>query len=135
MNDVSVEVHGPIFDGRAGRMVDQMCAEVQQEVAQVALYRWQLGAIETFREPTGRYESHMQVVKRDRDDVVTDGWPGSGLKYGPWLEGVGSRNAPVTRFPGYFNLRRAYNFAVQRWKVQAQPIVDKWLPRMNEEGS
>jgi len=134
MNDVRVEVHGPIFDVRAERMVDQMLTEVQQEVAEVALFRWRMGAIETFRNPTGRYESHMQVVKRDRDDVVTDGWPGSRLQYGPWLEGVGSRNSPVTRFPGYFNLRKAYNYALQRWRVQAQPIIDKWVGRINEQG-
>jgi hypothetical protein len=29
--------------------------------------------------------------------VVTD----TPVVYGPWLEGVGSRNAPTTRFPGY----------------------------------
>lgn len=132
MTDLRVKVSGPLFDQRADRMVDQMCTEVQQELADVALYRWQLGAEQTFKEPTGRYQESMQVVKRDRDDVVTDQWPASGLEYGPWLEGVGSRNK-TTRFKGYWNLLTAFNYTVQRWKTQAQPIVDQWLGRINGE--
>jgi hypothetical protein len=30
-----------------------------------------------------------------------------GIVYGPWLEGVGSRNFPKTRFKGYASFRRA----------------------------
>jgi len=132
MTEITVIVHGPLFDGRAGRMVDHMCTEVQQDIAELALDTWQLNAEQTFKEPTGRYQEHMQVAKRDNADVVTDGWPGSGLQYGPWLEGLGSRNR-TTRFKGYWNLKRAYEFAQQQWLTVAQPLVDKWVGRINSD--
>lgn len=59
---VHAEVHGPLFDQRAGRMVDHLCTEVQQDVAQLALYRWQLGAEQTFKEPTGAYQEDRKSV-------------------------------------------------------------------------
>jgi len=133
MSEISVIVHGPLFDGRANRYVDNMCTEVQQEVAHLALGRWQLNAETTFKEPTGAYQEHMQVAKRDGADVVTDGWPGSGLQYGLWLEGLGKRNK-TTRFKGYWNLKRAFEFTQQWWRKVAQPPVDKWVGQINEQG-
>jgi hypothetical protein len=132
MTEITVYVHGPLFDGRANRMVDHMCTGVQQEVAHFALDRWQLNAEQTFKEPTGAYQEHMQVAKRDGADVVTDGWPESGLEYGLWLEGLGKRNK-TTRFKGYWNLKRAFEFAQQRWLTVAQPVVDKWVGRINSD--
>jgi hypothetical protein len=133
MTEITVIVHGPLFDGRAGRMVDHMCTEVQQDIAELALDTWQLNAERTFKEPTGRYQEHMQVAKRDNADVVTDGWPGSGLQYGPWLEGLGSRNR-TTRFKGYWNLKRAFETTQRYWRRVAQPRVDKWVAEINEQG-
>jgi len=131
MSDFTVRVSGPFFDVRASRLIDQMCTEMQQEVAHLALDQWQLNAETTFKEPTGRYQEHMQVAKRDGADVVTDGWPASGLQYGPWLEGLGSRNR-TTRFKGYWNLKRAYEYALSNWQAVAQPIVDKWMVKLND---
>ena len=48
----------------------------------------------------------------------------SGVVYGPWLEGVGSRNA-TTRFKGYAMFRRAH----QRVERATTPTVTKALQR------
>ncbi len=56
-----------------------------------------------FRRQTGYYLSQLHVATQGGERVVTDG----GVVYGPWLEGVGSRNSPVTRFRGYAAYRRA----------------------------
>ena len=123
---------GPLFDGRAQPMVNGMLDEVKNEVGDAALWRWQMNMIGTFRESTGRYESHAHKVTRDRDVVVNDGWGDTNdLPYGPWLEGVGSRNSPVTRFPGYLNLRRALQYVWPRVASIAQPVVDTWMERLN----
>ncbi len=53
-----------------------------------------------------------------------------GLVYGPWLEGTGSRNK-TSRFKGY----RIWRSAVSRINARAvsigQPIIARWLGRMN----
>jgi hypothetical protein len=59
--------------------------------------------------------------------VVQDG----GVIYGPWLEGVGSRNR-TTRFKGYFTFRRT----TAQLNVRATPIAEellhgKYLREMN----
>jgi hypothetical protein len=54
----------------------------------------------------------VHVRREYGSHVVSDGgW--SGPVYGPWLEGIGSRNAPVTRFRGYHAFRKASE-ALQR---------------------
>ncbi len=58
--------------------------------------------------PTGFYRSKIDSAVRSNraathDVVVHD----SGVIYGDWLAGTGSRNAPVTRFKGYNHWRKA----------------------------
>ena len=45
--------------------------------------------------------------------------------YGPWLEGVGSRNA-TTRFKGYSSFRRAF----QELERQAPRLVEQDVRRL-----
>jgi hypothetical protein len=120
-----------MFDVRAQRYVDQMLTEVKQEVGDYGLFLWQMNLEGSLRNQTGRYMASTQVVWRDQDRVVNDGWPQSGVVYGPWLEGVGSRNSPVTRFPGYFAMRRAASALFPKVKRIGQPFVDKCIGRIN----
>lgn len=123
---------GPLFDGRADGMVNDMLTEMKKEVGDYALFQWQMNLIGSLKHPTGRYESGLHVVTRDLDVVVNDGYgENNDLEYGPWLEGVGSRNAPETVFPGYRALRRAYQAVVSSVRSITQPIVDKWMVKLN----
>jgi len=131
VTEVSFEFKGPIFDGRAADAMARMAAEVQSEVAKYAEDTWQAFMDSSFRHSTGRYQSHVNIAKRDKDLVVNDGWPDSQLPYGPWLEGVGSRNSPVTRFPGYFALRRATVKVEGEVGELTKPIVDKYVAEAN----
>lgn len=132
MTEVSLEFKGPIFDGRAEEAMRHLVSDVQSEVAKRAEDTWQSYMDASFRtqSPNG-YQSHVNIAKRDKDLVVNDGWPESGLKYGPWLEGVGSRNSPVTRFPGYFALRRAFVQVSGEVGEITKPIVDKYVAEAN----
>lgn len=130
---VTTEVHGPIFDVRAERYADNLLTEAKQEIGDLALWRWQMNLEGSLQNPTGRYQSELHTVKRDQDVVVNDGWGETNmLPYGPWLEGVGSRNAPVTRFPGYFALRRAAAWTRTQVASYVAPIAEKWTRRMND---
>lgn len=132
MTDISVEFSGPVFDGRAAEAMRRLADEAQKTVADHAETTWRDFMDASFRtQSPGGYQSHVNIARRDKDLVVNDGWPDSGLEYGPWLEGVGSRNSPVTRFPGYFALRRAAEKVEGEVGTITQPIVDKYVHEAN----
>lgn len=119
--DVDVKTHGLIFHpALAERVVDAGCDRVEMDVAKEGedqVHR-QLGTV--LRQPTGRYYSSIDV-KRDGDGVSIDG---DNVIYGPWLEGVGSRNR-TTRFKGYFTFRK-----VAQWlNAVAGHMADRQIDR------
>ena len=118
--DVDVDRNGPIFDGRASVAMTQFVRAAEDEIAQVGvnMVREQLGRV--LQHPTGYYESQIQTDRSSGGTAVTDG----GVIYGPWLEGVGSRNQ-TTRFKGYFTFRKIG----QRVDRQAQYVAERVLPR------
>lgn len=123
---INTRTTGPLFNGVAKKELAAATLAVQHEVADYALFQWQMNLEGSLQNPTGRYQSHLNVMRREPDLVVNDGWPGSGLVYGPWLEGVGTRNK-TTKFKGYFALRRARNSVGQRVATIAKPIIDKFI--------
>ena len=133
MTEVEFRFSGPIFDGRAVDAMGRLVAEVPTKVAEYTEDTWQAFMDASFRTRSpGGYQSHVNIARRDKDLVVNDGWPESRLEYGPWLEGIGSRNSPVTRFPGYFALRRAYVKVSGEIDEVTRPIVDKYVAEANE---
>jgi hypothetical protein len=72
----------------------------------------------TYTSDTGRKAYSMDVDVPDDTTVVTT----SNATYGPWLEGVGSRN-PVTRFKGY----RGFEDAATELDGQAEEIATEAL--------
>lgn len=129
---IRVATSGPLFTGVAEAELATAVAAVQREVAEYAEFQWQMNMTEDFQHPSEppRYQSHVNILKRETDLVVNDGYPGSGLLYGPWLEGVGSRNA-TTRFKGYFALRRAANSVQAKTSAIAKPIIDAFIRKAN----
>lgn len=96
---------GALFDARGRRIFRQYAQELEEDGAQ-----WALGHVRgtfhrSFRMPTGYYESRVRVHNTSTGYEVWDGGE-AGPVYGPWLEGVGSRNA-TTRFKGYHAFRLA----------------------------
>lgn len=57
------------------------------------------------RASTGNYRRNISGSVSQLRAVISDG----GVVYGPWLEGVGSRNQS-TRFKGYFSFRRTASY-------------------------
>jgi hypothetical protein len=126
MIDVEVKVSGPVFDGRAGKAVDDFFIEAEDHVADegVNLVGIWLGL--KLRNPTGFYESRI-VSDRQRDDAqVTD----SKVVYGPWLEGVSSRNQS-SRFKGYRTFRIVAQDLQGDASRLAEEVLPKYLDRMN----
>lgn len=127
MNEVIVQATGPLFQGVAPRVIQAFLDEAVEVVAQEGenMVRVRLGAV--LKNPTGFYESRIQTERVGTDMAVTDG----GVVYGPWLEGVGSRNQ-TTRFKGY----RTFREVTQALDAEAGGIADalfarKYLRRLN----
>lgn len=114
MNEVRVK--GPLFDGRAERVLQAYFDEAEREVADEGA-----NMVENIMQPhskSGRYVRSIQTDRQMDDSVVNDG----GIIYGPWLEGVSSRN-DSTRFKGYAQFRGA----AQKLRYKAPGIAERVL--------
>lgn len=117
---VEVKLSGPLFDGR---LQDATRLFLLEAVSRVALYGANLVVHEcmrVFKEPTPYYWTRVTTERQHNSQDVRIG--DDGVIYGPWLEGVGSRNR-TTRFKGYWIYRRTVKLLDRR----AKPIVDKTL--------
>lgn len=100
-----LEFAGGLFSIRGRRIFRQFSEEMEEEGAEWALGHVQSTFHRSFRQPTGYYESQVRTHNVATGWEVWDGGE-HGPVYGPWLEGVGSRNA-TTRFKGYHAFRLA----------------------------
>lgn len=100
-----VHASGPIFDRRAAMIFDDFADDLEEEGAEWALSDIRSTFHTHFKRPTGYYESHVEIHNTMDGLEVWDGGL-AGPVYGPWLEGVGSRNE-TTRFKGYHAFRSA----------------------------
>jgi hypothetical protein len=126
----SIDVHysGPMFDGRAAHEVTAFLGAATREVAKVGQDDVGIQLIKVIRHPTGYYESHIAIAQ-----AAPTIWRvhDSGVIYGPWLEGVGSRNFPVTRFKGYFTFRKvAITLRLKAGRI-ASSVLPPYIRRMN----
>ena len=103
---VSTREDGALFNAaQRHRLMGQYVDELVEDGADWALTHIRATYHTEFRHPTGYYESHVRVHNGTAGAEVWDGGQ-AGPVYGPWLEGVGSRNA-TTRFKGYWAFRKA----------------------------
>jgi hypothetical protein len=129
MIDIEVREHGPIFDGRAQRALDDAVHAIVEEVARVGKNDVLARLGRVIRNPTPYYETRIRTDKVTADRWLINDGP-STFKYGPWLEGTGSRNAPRTRFAGY------HTFAIVARQLDAKAtsigdrVIARYLPDM-----
>jgi hypothetical protein len=97
-------IKGPISDGRIHQHVAEYEEEVAEALADEAESLVLTNLMTSIRNPTPDYWTRIRTRKLSSNRyLVHDG----GVVYGPWLEGTGSRNSPVTIFPGYASFERA----------------------------
>lgn len=117
--------HGPLFDGRASLIVREMTEDIERELADAGEQMVRAELPRVLRNPTGRYQSGIQSEPQGAGIDVTDG----GIVYGPWLEGIGSRNR-TTQFKGYATFRRVAQALAVRAGLLAEPIADRHVRRL-----
>ncbi|NUO42424.1 MAG: hypothetical protein HOV82_10330 [Streptomyces sp.] len=118
--DVRVNSHasGPWASGRAGRALHDYSDDVEYQVAREGERLVHQRLRQVLRHPTGYYQSKISVDRTSGGRYMVHD---QRIVYGPWLEGTGSRNSPVTRFPGYFTFRRT------------KPLLDRKAPQIARE--
>lgn len=108
----TVTVSGPFF-ANPGAIIDDLLTDCQGAIGQDALNTLHLHLDQSLKNPTPYYETQLVTDRRGDNLVVTD----KDIVYGPWLEGVGSRNQS-TRFKGY-----------KHWRITTQE-VDNRVPEI-----
>jgi hypothetical protein len=99
--NVTEKVKGPIFSEiETSAIINRYIEDAEVTIADhgVNMVKAQLDL--SLKTQTPYYKTHIVTDRSVGDISVTD----SGVIYGPWLEGVGSRNA-TTRFKGYHTFR------------------------------
>lgn len=123
----TVRMHGPLFNGRALAETQVITVDIEKELAKDAVNKVHQRLGQVLRHPTGYYESQVQTERANTSgERVTDG----GVIYGPWLEGVGSRNA-TTRFKGYATFRKVGQEIEREAEVKANAVALKHAAVMN----
>jgi hypothetical protein len=122
---VEITTSGPIFDGRAVAALHEYKDDMLDRVGAQGLADVQFMLDRSIRHPTPYYETQITVERAGNERIVHD----RGIIYGPWLEGVGSRNR-TTRFKGYFSFRRARQALDRKAGPIAEATLQRYLPRM-----
>lgn len=124
---IDITMTGPWFDGRAERAMQDAADDAREDIAEFAETHVLTLMGMAFRNPTGYYESRVTTSRLSGD---TSRVHDQGVVYGAWLEGVGSRNSPVTRFPGYWHWKRTKALVAARGPAIAEQAVRRRLPEM-----
>lgn len=125
--NIKVDQKGAIFNASATKAAGQrMTTRINDAIAQEGVNRVKARLGQVLQNPTGYYESRIQVDRRSQYRGITDG----GVVYGGWLEGVSSRNK-TTRFKGYRTFRIVQQQLSKDTRALAQPLIDQYVQEMN----
>jgi hypothetical protein len=112
-------VSGPLFDGRAKDALHRYSEDLKMKLAQDVRDQIISHLHYVIKVDFHIYESFIHTERQLDDIIVTD----TPVVYGPWLEGVGSQDFPVTRFRGYHTFR----YIANRFQAEVEPLADTHL--------
>lgn len=120
---IKTSTSGPLFNGEAQKAIEDFQVDAEETIGDYAVNEIQSELGKVLKNPTGYYKSKIVTDRQSDDNRVHD----SGVVYGPWLEGVGSKNKS-SRFKGYATFRRV----TQRLNTQAASVAQRVLPKYLE---
>lgn len=121
--NIDIKQKGALFNASSSKAAARrMVIDVNEALAQEGVDRVKRRLGQVLQNPTGYYESKIQVERRQ----IYRGFSDGGVVYGGWLEGLSTRNK-TTRFKGYQTFR-IIKQELEREKIQiAEPFVDKMI--------
>lgn len=96
-----VKITGPLFDGNPSGRIQSAAEDVVRRVTELGMQHLTSPRPDGVPVKTGNYRRNVHMVLQGTRSQIDD----SGVVYGPWLEGTGSRNEK-SRFKGYSTFRR-----------------------------
>lgn len=121
-------VQGGLFDGGWEAGMSELVVDLVGAVGDTVLDTWVEQLDKNIRVNQHRYTSTVRATRVDESTVLVN--DGTSV-YGPWLEGQGSRNAPVTRFKGYGSAREATELVAAKVDEVAAPVVLRFVEAQN----
>lgn len=124
---IEVENRGGIFENPK-RIVDNGVEDAMLTLGEAGqrIIRQRLDNV--LVNPTGHYRSRIDYVVMNKDILEVHD---SNVIYGPWLEGVGSRNAS-SRFKGYATFRKSMQDIEQRASEILEPEAKMIAQRLEK---
>ena len=132
--DVDVKVSGPLFQAGAPAVIRAAAQSAVAELVQLGEQRLDatlrprpagvylsVEQAQKRKASTGHYRRSLHAVVKDLHGRIADG----NVVYGPWLEGISSRNQS-TRFKGYASFRRT----AQWLQKQARKVMEAHVRRL-----
>jgi len=126
IGSINVRLKGPTVEGLAQPMLQATLDAALKEVASYTQYEVSMELIRVLQHPTGYYESQ---VSTERVSAEVYSINDSNVIYGPWLEGISSRNQ-TTRFKGYATFRRVKNRMAQKAGDIIEAAVSRAVGRL-----
>ncbi len=125
--NVKVSHKGMIFN-KAGSKAAAKRAVIRanEALAQEGYNRIRQRLARVLQNPTGFYESRIQIERRETYRGLSDG----GVVYGGYLEGV-ARNNKTTRFKGYWTFREVRQGLAKDKERIMQPYVNELVKELN----
>ena len=142
---VQVATQGPLFTGKAANLMGKAVNSATREVVQKGEERLAeqlrprpagvfLSVSEAGRTKDGKskaskgnYRRNISTEFKNQSAMILD----NNVVYGPWLEGISSRNAPATRFQGYGQFRATATHLQKIAKGIFNAHVRHWAKRVN----
>jgi hypothetical protein len=125
MASIRVDASGPLFDGRAEKVMQDMTDEWAETLADVGASMVRNNLHVVLRNETPFYRTRVEAQPDPPGWKITD----NGVIYGHWLEGTGSRNR-TTRFKGYATFRRTTQQIEARAVAIGQGVVARFMGRL-----
>ena len=135
----SVETKGPIFRGTAPQALKNAMELAVKELIQdgesilaqklrpapQGVYEGSLVGGTRVQTTTGNYRRNVSSRINNLNGLITDG----GVVYGPWLEGVSTKNN--RRFPGYLSFRKTGQELQKKSREVFNKHLRRFVDRMN----
>lgn len=132
MYTVRVDTSGPVYNGRAKEILDDFTREAVWEITKEGRGALGVRFITVFKNPTGNLESKVDA---QRPIQTPGGWAskidGETVRYAWWIEGIGSRNYPATRFRGYHSFKTIAQVLDAKAVTIAERALPPFLARIN----
>lgn len=129
MTDMDVTFSGKFFDNAAWDAgMDHLMRDGTMDIADEGVRDIRVNLSQVLKHPTGYYESKIRAREQPFSTSIVDD---AGVIYGMWLEGIGSRNAPVTRFKGYSTFKRTTPRLQSKAVRLFRPSLERFIAEIN----